>query len=136
MNIIFAKHENNGKEFCFEVLDEQAGYIKKGDLLLVETCRGNAAATATTDVISGSGAKDVANKSGASFPLKKVISFVDSTLKEYIHNAVKESVIKELDSRYRLIKESILNELDSKYEDMKNSVLNSVRLVFDDDLPF
>lgn len=136
MNIIFAKHDDKGKEFCFELTDEQVKYVKKGNLLLVKTCRGNVAATATTDVISGSGAKDVADKSGAYFPLKKVISFIDDNLKEYIYNIIEESVTKKLDSSNKIINESVLKELDSKYEDMKNSVLNSVRLVFDDDLPF
>jgi len=73
MNIIFGEHDGCKKEFCWEVPDYFVGYIKKGDLLLVNTYRGLDIATSVSDVISGD-SKYVAEKMGAYFPLKLVVS--------------------------------------------------------------
>lgn len=91
MNIVFAKHDNCDKEFCFEVPDGMA--ISKGDILLVDTMHGKTLATATTGVISGEGAGDVALKAGAYFPLKKVLSSMGAQLRIYIEEKVKEEII-------------------------------------------
>ena len=93
MNIIYAKHDGCDKEFCWQVPDSMVQYIRKGDVLLVETYRGVDVAIATTGVISGDGTKDIAEKAGAYFPLRFVISFVDSHLKSYLTNMVRNDLI-------------------------------------------
>ena len=93
MNIIFAKHDCCEKEFCWQVPDNMVQYIHKGDILLVDTCRGLDIATAITGVVSGDGTKDIAEKSGAYFPLRSVVSFVDSRLKNYLTNMVRNDLI-------------------------------------------
>lgn len=94
MNIIYAKHDGCDKEFCWQVPDSMVQYIHKGDILLVDTYRGLDIATAITGVVSGDGTKDIAEKSGAYFPLRSVISFVDSRLKSYVTNLVSHDMIK------------------------------------------
>ena len=54
--------------------------------VLVETKRGVTTGITTTDIISGDGARDIAVKAGAYFPLAKVISFLDGIL---IHNTLR-----------------------------------------------
>ena len=89
MNIIFARHDDDARQFAFEVSRDQVPYIKKGDILLVDTMLGQTKATATTGVISGEGAVDISLKNGAYLPLKKVITFVPSLLMDAIlSNAV------------------------------------------------
>lgn len=84
MNIIFGKHDGCNKDFIWEVPDNMTLHISKGDLLLVDTHRGADIATATTNVISGVGATDVAEMNGAYFPLKGVISFVNQKMADVI----------------------------------------------------
>jgi hypothetical protein len=93
LNIIFAKHDCCDKEFCFEVPDSMAKYIVKGDILLVDTLKGITLATATSSVVAGNGAEDVALKSGAYLPLKRVISFADQKMQTYIKNQTIASAI-------------------------------------------
>lgn len=93
MNVIYGKHDGCSKEFVWEVPGEMKDYILKGDLLLVDTARGIDVVTATTGVISGDGARDVAEKNGAYFPLKRVISFVDSNLKVVLIEKYKRAMI-------------------------------------------
>jgi hypothetical protein len=94
MDIIFGKHDGCDKEFVWEVSYNLADYIHKDDVLLVETTRGLAIATATTDVVSGDGAKDIAERNKAYLPLKKVITFANSKLRDYISKQACDRVIK------------------------------------------
>lgn len=96
MNVIFAKHDCCEKEYCWEVPDEFKDYIVKGDFLLVNTIKGIDIATASTGIITGNGAIDVAEKSGAYFPLRKVISFVGAPMKNYICNKVRTAIAKDI----------------------------------------
>lgn len=93
MNIVFAKHDCCDKEFCWQVPDSMAQYIHKGDILLVDTYRGLDIAIAITGAVSGDGTKDIAEKAGAYFPLRSVVSFVDSRLKNYLTNMVRNDLI-------------------------------------------
>lgn len=83
MNIIFAKHSGS-KEYVFSVPDNMAHRIKKGDILLVDTMRGDSIAIATTGVISGAGAIDIAKRSGAYQPLKRVITYANEAMQNWI----------------------------------------------------
>lgn len=91
MNVVFVKH-GGSKEYCFEVPEFFTTYIKKDMIVLVDTVRGLDIGTTTTNVISGDGAQDIAEKNGAYFPLKKVVSFVDAN----IFNAVKNKIVSRL----------------------------------------
>lgn len=104
MNIIFARHDGCQKDFCWQVPDNLKDYISKGDILLVNTMRGLDIATATTGVVSGDGAMDIASSSGAYFPLKSVVSFVNKDLKRYIANQIKMKVAQSVNA--------VLNEED------------------------
>ena len=109
MNIIFAKHDGNDKEFVFEVPDGML--IFKNDILWVETSRGETVAVATSDMITGVGLEQVAAKFGAYFPLKKVKTYANQGLKEYIEQKcikeIKESVSKKSKSYIEEIEELI-----------------------------
>lgn len=87
MNVVFVRH-GNSKEYCFEVPENLVQYIKKDTVVLVETFRGLDVGTITTGVISGDGARDIAEKNGAYFPLKSVISFLDDRLREVVKNEI------------------------------------------------
>lgn len=116
MNIIFAKHDNE-KECCFEVMKQHIRYIRKGDFLLVEINGNTEVVKATTNVISGLGAKDIAEKSGAYFPLRRVISFVDDNIKKYMCDTMKKLIINTLDSNSNITREMILGLVDLNFED-------------------
>ena len=75
MNIVLVKHNNNPKEFAFYVPEELLPYVKKGSGVLCKTTHGLAYGTATTGVISGDGARDVALAHGAHIPLKPIVGF-------------------------------------------------------------
>lgn len=92
MNIIFAKHYA-AKAFAFEVPEHLAGRLKKGDILLVNTNRGDELATATTGVIGGEGAMDIAKANGAYEPLKSVISYLSPEMEKYIMVRARDRVI-------------------------------------------
>lgn len=91
MRIIFAKHEDSIKEYVFEV--GEGMYISKGDLLQVDTMHGEMIAIATTGIIEGDGAKDVAMKQGGYLPLKKVITYVDQNMINHIKGKAKNEMI-------------------------------------------
>jgi len=93
MRIIFARHDGDVREYVFEIGKDQD--ISKGDLLLVDTKYGRKIAIATTGVIEGSGAKEVAMKQGAYFPLRKVITYANW---EMVHN-IREAARTELISK-------------------------------------
>lgn len=87
MNIVFVRH-GASKEYCFEVPSELVPYIVRGMMVLVETQRGLDIGTTTTGVISGDGARDVADNKGAYFPLKSVVSFLDNRFRDVIKNEI------------------------------------------------
>lgn len=95
VNIVFAKHDGVNKKFCWSVPDGLVDKIKKGDILLVDTVRGVQIAIATSGVISGEGASDVAQQAGA-ICLKSVISAVDDRLYRYVHEKVVSEIIETL----------------------------------------
>ena len=92
MNIIIATHGNK-KKLCFTVPDEMAPHIKKGAVLVVETARGEAIATAVTGVISGPGADDVARAHGAHFPMKPVICVLTKAVLSFARQQVIDQLL-------------------------------------------
>lgn len=80
--VVFAKHDSCPQEFLFAVpcyLD-----VRKGDVLLVETMRGDAIATATTEMFEGRDIDEVAKRFGAYLPLKKVKAVAGKEIQGYI----------------------------------------------------
>lgn len=96
MKIVFAQHDGCATEFCWEVPESIEYDICKGDVLLVETYQGTTIATATTGVISGNGVEDVAMKAGAYYPLKRVISYADKNMRQYITNKFANEIIESI----------------------------------------
>lgn len=84
MNIIFAKHDGCDKEYLFEVPNGM--HPVSGDVLWVDTSKGETVAIATCDMISGHGVEQIAEKFGAYFPLKKVKTYANHGLQTYIEN--------------------------------------------------
>lgn len=84
MNIILAKHDGCNKEFVFEVPN---GMIPTtNDILWVDTTKGETVAIATSDVISGDGVEQIAERFGAYLPLKSVKAYANEGLQHYIEN--------------------------------------------------
>ena len=98
MNIVLVKHNNNPKEFAFYVPEELLPYVKKGSGVLCKTTHGLAYGTATTGVISGDGARDVALAHGAHIPLKPIVGIDHPALAEgpNISGAVKKQILDKL----------------------------------------
>lgn len=74
-DLVLAKHESNGKSFLFKA---PAGtYLKEDDLIIVETCKGEAAARVmmAESYISEENSKFdmIVAAAGATRPLKRVI---------------------------------------------------------------
>lgn len=91
LNVVFVKH-GGSKEYCFEVPNDLVPYIKSGTTVLVNTKRGLDVGEATTGVISGPGARDVAKKNGAYFPLAKVISFLSDEFRKVCRNEIVQTI--------------------------------------------
>ena len=87
MNIVLVRH-GKSKEYCFEVPDVLIPFIKKDMVVLVDTRRGIDIATTTTGVITGEGARDIAESRGAYFPLRSVISFLDDRFRCIVINEI------------------------------------------------
>lgn len=111
MNIIFARHDGCQKDFCWQVPDNLKDYISKGDILHVETMRGLDIATAATGVISGDGARDIAESKGAYFPLKSVVSFVNKDLEKYILHKDLMYAVKKMNITMSRREDMLLDEL-------------------------
>lgn len=94
MNIIFAKHDNSNKEFVFEVT--QGLNPTRGDILWVETARGDAIAKATSGLIESPSNYEIAEKFGAYFPLKKVKTFANKEMQEYCKNRILEDTLSDI----------------------------------------
>ena len=92
MNIIFAKPDALNKEYLFEVPEDMRPV--KGDVLWVDTSKGETVATATSDMISGHGVEQITEKFGAYFPLKKVLAYANKGIETYINNRVYEKVVR------------------------------------------
>jgi hypothetical protein len=87
MPIIFGKHDGCNKEFCWYISKRKSEHVEAGDLLLVETKKGLQIATAMTSPIYGNeicDIKQMAELNGASFPLKRVVSFANKAMRDYI----------------------------------------------------
>lgn len=92
MNIIFAKHDGCDKEYIFEV--PEGMHPVKGDMLWVNTSKGETVANATSDMISGHGVEQIADKFGAYFPLKKVLAYANRGIETYIKNIAYEKIVR------------------------------------------
>lgn len=89
---VFAKHENSTKEYLFAVPNDLYN-IKKGDILLVDTIKGEEIAIATSTIIEGENLDEIALKFGAYLPLKKVKSVLNQRLKEYVERKEREHIL-------------------------------------------
>ena len=89
---VFAKHENSNKEYLFAVPNDLYN-IKKGDILLVDTIKGEEIAIATSTIIEGENLDEIALKFGAYLPLKKVKSVLNQRLKEYVERKEREHIL-------------------------------------------
>lgn len=101
---VFAKHENSSKEYLFAVPNDLYN-INKGDILLVDTKKGEEIAIATSTIIEGENLDEIALKFGAYLPLKKVKAVLNQRLKEYVERNERERIllqIKELFINFEL----------------------------------
>lgn len=101
---VFAKHENSSKEYLFAVPNDLYN-INKGDILLVDTKKGEEIAIATSAIIEGENLDEIALKFGAYLPLKKVKAVLNQRLKEYVERNERERIllqIKELFINFEL----------------------------------
>ena len=89
---VFAKHENSNKEYLFAVPNDLYN-ISKGDILLVDTIKGEEIAIATSTIIEGENLDEIALKFGAYLPLKKVKSVLNQRLKEYVERKEREHIL-------------------------------------------
>ena len=72
INVIRASHPMSDKEFFFSVTEEQAGRIRKGNVLLVSTMRGDEIAVALCNPFTLEGdAIHLLERAGAYFPLRQ-----------------------------------------------------------------
>lgn len=94
MRIIFGKHDCVAKEYVWEV--PEGMNVRKGDPMLVDTARGTTVAIAMSDVIEGENLECVAARSGAYFPLKKVLGFCGPELRQYIRNHTANAISREI----------------------------------------
>ena len=92
MKIIFAEHDCCNRDFLFEVPDSM--HPIKGDILWVDTQKGETIATATSDVVEVNNVEQLVEKFGAYLPLKKVITYANSGIKTYIANIAYENVVR------------------------------------------
>lgn len=97
MNIVLVKH-GDSKPFAFYVPEEMIGLIRKNQGVLCKTKHGLRYGTATTGVICGDGAKDVAMSVGAYIPLKPIVGIDHPALAEgpNISGAVKKQILDKL----------------------------------------
>lgn len=89
---VFAKHENSSKEYLFAVPIDLYN-INKGDILLVDTKKGEEIAIATSTIIEGENLDEIALKFGAYLPLKKVKAVLNQRLKEYVERNERERIL-------------------------------------------
>ena len=102
--VVFAKHEKSTKEYLFAVPNDLYN-IKKGDILLVDTIKGEEIAIATSTINEGENLDEIALKFGAYLPLKKVKAVLNQRLKEYVERNERKKIllqIKELFFNFEL----------------------------------
>lgn len=97
---VFAKHENSTKEYLFAVPADLYN-IKKGDILLVDTIKGEEIAIATSTIIEGENLDEIALKFGAYLPLKKVKAVLNQRLKEYAERQERESILSKIKELFK-----------------------------------
>lgn len=90
MRIIFAKHKGSDKEYCFHLAENDTA--EKGYMLLVETMYGEDFVKATTDPCKVEGDNAVIEKTGAYFPLKKVLASIPTPLYNRITKAERDRI--------------------------------------------
>ena len=97
MNIVLVEH-GDSKPYAFYVPDELLTLVHKDTGVLCKTKHGLRYGTATTGVICGDGAKDVAMSVGAYIPLKPIVGIDHPELAEgpRIRRAVKKDFIEKL----------------------------------------
>lgn len=87
MKVIFAKHDRCDKEFMFEV--PKGMTPSKGDILWVDTCQGKTIATAVSDVFQIDREHYLVDKIGGAYlPLRKVKSYANEEIRNYIRRSV------------------------------------------------
>lgn len=92
---VFAKHENSSKEYLFAVPTDLYN-INKGDILLVDTKKGEEIAIATSTIIEGENLDEIALKFGAYLPLKKVKAVLNQRLKEHVERNERERILSQI----------------------------------------
>lgn len=99
ITVIRASHPMSDKEFFFSVTEEQAGRIRKGNVLLVSTMRGDEIAVALCNPFTLEGdAIHLLERAGAYFPLKPVITYCSDEMRYYIVTSyLKDALQKEYD---------------------------------------
>lgn len=74
MKTAMVKHSSNSKTFWFEVPEELAGEIRDGVRVACDTARGTQYGFVTGCVLDVDSVRDIMVKSGAVFPLRKILS--------------------------------------------------------------
>lgn len=83
---VFAKHDYSEKEYIFAVPCHLT--VRKGDILLVNTCKGRTIATATSEMFEGLNIDEIAEKFGAYLPLKEVVQNCGAEIQQYLKDKV------------------------------------------------
>jgi hypothetical protein len=96
LQVILGKHDGCDKVYCWYISERKAAHVKAGDLLYVETCKGDRVVTAVTDPLTGDRAIEALSNCGARFPLKRVISFANAIMKGKIMQSFREDVLSEI----------------------------------------
>lgn len=92
---VFAKHDGSTKEYLFAV-PKDLYTIRKGDILLVDTSKGETVAIATSEIIEGENLDEMALKFGEYLPLKKVKAVVNYRLKEYVEHQERNRILSKI----------------------------------------
>jgi len=103
--VVFAKHDSSSQEFLFAVpwyLE-----VRKGDVLLVETMRGDAIATATTEMFEGRDIDEVAKRFGAYLPLKRVKAVAGEKIKEYLRSQLYDELRQKVGAAFREVRNNV-----------------------------
>jgi hypothetical protein len=96
LHVILGKHDGCDKVYCWYISERKAAHVRRGDLLYVETSKGDAVVTAVTDPLTGDRAIEALSNCGARFPLKRVISFANRVMQETIVQRFREDVQTEI----------------------------------------
>lgn len=94
IRVVMASHPNCKKIFMFEVPDWMS--VHRGDILIVETMRGNEIAVCSSDPIYID-INDV-ELFGAYLPLKKIIQCAGKQMQDYINSRCKDKIKSDIDN--------------------------------------